>query len=338
MPYNSSGGRSGTLGRSTGGRNGTVTIIEEPIMRNYARMAKITLWVAGISSALLTELITLTILPPLWSVLAALLVGFVVGSVASAAVIAWPVLRVIWWWLPEITVAVVVFGSVNIGWLELTWHHVILALRIVITLAVLGAPAAFPSVRRNVKAIAFCLISRHRIRTCFSEFIITNRYGTLPLILWAKPTPAGERLWIFLRPGLAVSDVQDRADQIAVACWASSVVIELADPSNSALLRIDIKRRDPLTEVTTSPITKLASGFTPRTRPEPSTAPAALDLTDVTPADVTPADPPSRSKASQPPKWPNNPGQTITGLVISSEDRPSPAGTRSSIDDIEDYI
>jgi hypothetical protein len=330
MPYNSSRGRSGTLGRSTGGRNGTVTIIEEPVMRNYARMAKITLWVVGISSALLTELITLTILPTLWSVLAALLVGFVVGSVASAAVIAWPVLRVIWWWLPEITIAAVVFGSVNIGWLELTWHHVILALRVIITLAVLGTPAAFPLVRRNVKAVAFCLISRHRIRTCFSEFIITNRYGTLPLILWAKPTPAGERLWIFLRPGLAVSDVQDRADQIAVACWASSIVIELADPSNSALLRIDIKRRDPLTEVTTSPITKLATGFIPRTRPEPSTAPAALDLTDVAPDDVIdgkPVSSPAKTAFPTRPKWPSAPSTV-----------PAQADDSAAGDDVNDWI
>jgi hypothetical protein len=299
-------------------------------MRNYARMAKITLWVVGISSALLTELITLTILPLLWSVLAALLVGFVVGSVASAAVIAWPVLRVIWWWLPEITIAAVVFGSINIGWLELTWHHVILALRIIITLAVLGTPAVFRPVRRNVKAVAFCLISRHRIRTCFSEFIITNRYGTLPLILWAKPTPAGERLWIFLRPGLAVSDVQDRADQIAVACWASSVVIELADPSNSALLRIDIKRRDPLTEVTTSPITELATGFIPRTRPEPSTAPAALDLTDVAPDDVIDGkliSPSAKTAAPARPKWPSAPATV-----------PPQADDSAVGDDVNDWI
>jgi hypothetical protein len=330
MPINSSRGRSGTLGRSTGGRNGTVTIIEEPVMRNYARMAKITLWVAGISSGLLTELITLTMLPPFWSVLAALLVGFVVGSVASAAVLVWPVLRVIWWWLPEIAIAAVVFGSLNIGWLELTWHHVILALRIIITLAVLGTPAAFRPVRRNVKAIAFCLISRHRIRTCFSEFIITNRYGTLPLILWAKPTPAGERLWIFLRPGLAVSDVQDRADQIAVACWASSVVIELADPSNSALLQIDVKRRDPLTEVTTSPITKLATGFIPRTRPEPSTAPAALDLTDVAPDDVIdgkPVIPPAKAAVPTRPKWPSAPAAV-----------PPQADDSAADYDVSDYI
>jgi hypothetical protein len=157
---------------------------------------------------------------------------------------------------------------------------------VITVVLVIGIPAALRPVRHHTKSVAWCLISRHRIRTCFSEFIITNRYGTLPLILWAKPTPAGERMWIVLRPGLAVTDVQDRADQIAAACWASSVVIDLADPGNSALLRIDIKRRDPLTQVTTSPLTQMAAGFIPRTRPVPQADPVALDLTDVTPDDV----------------------------------------------------
>lgn len=330
MPYNSSRGRGGMLGRSTGGRNGTVTVIEEPVMRNYARMAKVTFWVAGISSALMTELVTFTIWPLFWAVAAALVAGFIVGSVASAAVIAWPVLRVIWWWLPEIAITGLVVGGINAGWLELTWHHVILALRIIIAVLVIGIPAAFRPVRRHAKAIAFCLISRHRIRTCFSEFIITNRYGTLPLILWAKPTPAGERMWIFLRPGLALKDLTERSDQIAAACWASSVVIDLADPGNSALLRIDIKRRDPLTQVTTSPLTKMAAGFIPRTRPVPQADPAALDLTDVAPDDVIDGKPvtvAAKPAAPARPKWPSAPA------AVPSQPDDSSAG-----DDISDWL
>jgi hypothetical protein len=54
--------------------------------------------------------------------------------------------------------------------------------------------------RRFPGALAWCQISRHRIRTCFYEFIITSRTGTLPLILGARPTPAGERLWVFCAP------------------------------------------------------------------------------------------------------------------------------------------
>jgi hypothetical protein len=44
-------------------------------------------------------------------------------------------------------------------------------------------------VRAWIYQVIWCLITRHRLRTCFSEFIITNRTGSLPLILWARPTP-----------------------------------------------------------------------------------------------------------------------------------------------------
>ena len=120
--------------------------------------------------------------------------------------------------------------------------------------------------RRGIYRLAWCLVSRHRIRTCFNEFIITNRTGSLPLILAARPTPAGERLWIWLRPGLCLADVQDRADEIAAACWATAVVADLASASNSALLRIDIKRRDPLTGTVSSPLAQLLSGALPARR------------------------------------------------------------------------
>ena len=70
----------------------------------------------------------------------------------------------------------------------------------------------------------WCLITRHRIRTCFAEFIITNRTGSLPFLLLTIPTSVGERLWIWLRPGLALSDIQDRLDLIAVACWADVAI------------------------------------------------------------------------------------------------------------------
>jgi len=309
-----------------------VTVIEEPVMRNYARMAKVAFWVAGICSALMTELITFTMWPIFWAIAASLVVGFTVGSVVSAAVIAWPVLRVIWWWLPEIAIATVIIANVNFGWLELTWHHVPLALRIVIAVLVLGTPAAFRPVRRYTMALAWCLISRHRIRTCFSEFIITNRYGTLPLILWAKPTPAGERMWIILRPGLALDDLTERSDRIAAACWASSVVIALASPSNAALLRIDIKRRDPLATVTTSPLTERLAGFIARTHPEPQDGLVALDLTDVTAEDVIdgkPVAPATKTAAPARPKWPSVPAS----VPLSMDDSPASAG-----EDLSDWL
>ena len=98
-------------------------------------------------------------------------------------------LRAIWWWLPELAVT----GGLATGWVELAGHT-----------ALVAPPHPHRRHGRRSRplsgrcgaastALAWCLVSRHRIRTCFSEFIITNRTGSLPLILGARPTPAGER-------------------------------------------------------------------------------------------------------------------------------------------------
>ena len=327
MP-NSSRGRTGIPGR-----RGTVTVIEEPVLRNYARLAKVTFWVVSVVAGLLAAIILSAMMRPVIAGFLAILIGPVIGFTAAALVIAWPVIRAIWWWLPEIAIA----AALTAGWLELA-SRTGLILRAVVVVLVLGVPAAAGPVRRRIVALGWCLVSRHRIRTCFSEFIITNRYGTLPLILWARPTPAGERLWIWLRPGLSVSDVQGRADQVAAACWASCVVIDRANPSNSALVRIDIKRRDPLKAVIESPLTAAAAGFTPDPDQDTPVVPAALDLTDVTAEDVTPAAA-RRPKTTTPPRWPDAPAgaATLTGVVISPEEYASLAEPGDG-DDVSDWI
>ena len=193
----------------------------------------------------------------------------------------------------------------------------------------MGVPAAVAPVRRYLYALAWCQISRHRIRTCFNEFIVTNRTGTLPLILGARPTPAGERLWVFLRPGLSIDDIQDRADKLAAGCWANTVIADQANPSNSALVRIDIKRRDPLTQAVTSPLMAVFGGMIPARKPSSAPAPADLDLTDVLEADVIIAPKngtvPGNGSTARP-KWPNPPARRD----------PEPASTEA--DDLADWI
>jgi hypothetical protein len=175
--------------------------------------------------------------------------GLITGAIAGAIVAAWPVLRAIWWWIPETAVC----GGLIVGWIELA-EHTNLIDRLGFTVMIVGIPTAIKPVRTRLHQVTWCMITRHRIRTCFSEFIITNRTGSLPLILWARPTPVGERVWIWLRPGLALDDLIDRLDKIAVACWASNAVAEAASRSNAAFVRMDIKRRDVLTGTITSPL------------------------------------------------------------------------------------
>ena len=79
-------------------------------------------------------------------------------AAAPALVIAWPVLRALWWWTPEIGLSL---GLVT-GWVDLA-DHTILPIRLAVVVFITGAPTAIPQVRRRLVATVWCLITRHRI-------------------------------------------------------------------------------------------------------------------------------------------------------------------------------
>ena len=218
---------------------------------------------------------------PLLALLAGLVLGTVIAAIAAGIVTAWPVIRAIWWWTPETALT----GSLVFGWVELA-EHTTLIYRLGFTAVIVGVPVVVKTVRTGLYQLLWCLITRHRIRTCFSEFIITNRTGSLPLILWARPTPVGERVWIWLRPGLSLDDLQNRLDKIAVACWATTALAETASRSNAAFIRLDIKRRDVLTGTIPSPLLGMIKPGTPATQRDTTEIPAALDLPQVSASEV----------------------------------------------------
>jgi hypothetical protein len=303
--------------RPFGRGSGTVTVIEEPVLRSYTRKAKIVFYITWAAVGLLAATVLVSRWEPRFgatgAAIAALITGGLIGLVpafiTASIVAAWPVLRAIWWWLPELAVT----GGLTAGWVEMAGHTALVP-RIVITAAAVGVPAAIGRLRRGISRVAWCLVSRHRIRACFSEFIITNRTGSLPLILGARPTPAGERLWIWLRPGLSLADVQERADKIAAACWASAVVADQASASNAALLRIDIKRRDPLTGTVSSPLAQLLGGVIPGRSIDTATATAALDLPDINPADVS-----GKPDRNGPAPWPQPQQRILKGTNTAAD-------------------
>jgi hypothetical protein len=314
--------------------SGTVTVIEQTVMRSYVRKAKIVFFIVWTAVTLLAA----TVLIGKWepklgttggAVLALItggLLALVPAFIFAAVVAAWPVLRAIWWWLPELAVT----GGLFTGWSEVAGHTA-LAARLIITASAVGVLSGIGPVRRGISRIMWCLVSRHRIRTCFSQFIITNRTGSLPLVLGARPTPAGERLWVWLRPGLCLTDVQERTDKIAAACWATAVVAEVASASNSALVRIDIKRRDPLTGTVSSPLAQLLGSVIPGRHLAAVPDPAALDLPDIDPAEVSPN--PDRTGR---PSWPQQPQRrtqqgTLEGVIVGPDVSPDQ-------DDINDWI
>lgn len=280
-------------GRSAfGRRSGTVTVIEEPVRRNAARTAKIVFYVVWITVGLLAATVLASKWHPIIALFAGAAIGAALGLITAAFIIAWPVLRAIWWWLPELLFA----AAFVFGWIQLA-EHTGLAIRLCAVAVITSVPAAIPQVRRYLVALAWCLIIRHRLRTCFNEFIITNRTGSLPLILWAHPTPAGVRTWVWLRPGLALSDLQDRLDLIAVACWSASVTAEPASQSNAAYIRLDIKLRDALTATIKSPLLGFIHGPAPAPKGDNTPVPTALDLPDVAVTDVAPVKPSRADKA-----------------------------------------
>jgi hypothetical protein len=131
------------------------------------------------------------------------------------------------------------------------------------------------------------VVVRHRLRACFSAFVRAgNRtdQGVLPLVLWARPTPAGERVWLWLRSGLDVSDLDGVVGKVAVTCWAAEARVVRASARYAALIRVDVARRDPLTGAVSSPLALLL----PKRRSagaaapvSPGMPPVGLDLADV---------------------------------------------------------
>ncbi|WP_173074962.1 hypothetical protein [Phytohabitans rumicis] len=275
-----------------------MTVIEDRVHRSSVRNAKLAFILTAVIVAVLAITVASSYMHPVLGLLLGLFLGAAVGALVGAVVLIWPVLRVIWWWTTEISLAI----GVVYGWVALA-THTSLVVRLAVVAVLLGVPAAVGPIRRRIVAVAWCVIVRHRLRVCFAQFIIANRSGSLPLILWARPTPVGERVWIYLRPGLSAKDLEARLDKMAVACWASTVTVERASTTNAAYLRVDIKRRQVLTATVGSPLVDMVDpddlGI-PRTRRPATTATVGgLDLPDV-PADTPTASAPRPSPRPHP--------------------------------------
>jgi hypothetical protein len=162
--------------------------------------------------------------------------------------------------------------------------------------------------RRRLVGLVWCGITRHRLRVCFAAFIrARNRLdpGLGPLILLARPTPAGERVWVWLRTGLDVAELESRTAKMAVACWASDVQVT---PSRrfAALVRVDVTRRDPLTALVGSPLPGLiAADAAPAAGSAVDVSRLALDLADVSEDAVKPAEPVRRGRTPARPVIPS---------------------------------
>jgi hypothetical protein len=125
------------------------------------------------------------------------------------------------------------------------------------------ACVAVGPVRRFIRNRLWCVITRHRVRTCLAQVRALNFSGASPWIVACYSTPVGESVWVGLRAGLSEEEISKRAEHLAAACWARNVTL-LRSVSNGAFIRLDVERRDPLTK------TAIKSPFLAKTKDVPS--------------------------------------------------------------------
>ena len=263
----------------------TIAIVDAPVSQWYVRRAGTAALVVGLTlDAAVTTVAS--VFGSLWlAVLIGALTGFAAAVATYLTVRAWPVLRALWWWSFEIAASVFVVG----GWsvlAHLTVWWVASAIWATAALAVMAPPRS----RRFVWAWSGCLIVRHRLRLCFTTLVRSKAHASggrpvaLPLLLWARPTLAGERVWLWLRPGLELEDLEGKAGLIAVACIAKQVRIAPASERYAALLRVDVARRDPLSGRIDSPLALLIPSLRSIEADvpvSPAVPPIGLELADI---------------------------------------------------------
>lgn len=134
------------------------------------------------------------------------------------------------------------------GWLaDMNTAYLIAVVAITVVVLVAVRP-----IRLFLSRRFWCVMSRHRARTCFRSTWTMTYTGRLPLLLWSRPTPVGERIRVWLPAGLAVNDLERVSDKLASACWARACRVE-ADPKRAASAVIHVIRRDPLEKAQVSP-------------------------------------------------------------------------------------
>jgi len=248
--------RSSLLGRL--GRPGTVHIVDTHVSRSYRQKAMIAFVTITAVVGLLAAVVISHEVHPILGLILGLLCGAVCGATVGVLVAVWPLLRVLVHWSVEIALA----GAVLAGWIALM-HTLPATVGLLVLAVVVGVPAALGRIRRLTIAWWWCLVVRHRLRLYFAHHSsgqsLVRHGSSRPLILWARPTPAGERVWVWLRPGLSLKDLEAEGQmaRLAVTCWAAEARVIRASRSYAGLLRVDITRREPLAGTVLSPLPTL---------------------------------------------------------------------------------
>ena len=225
-------------------------------------------------------------------------------------------LLVPWRWRTEVTIALVVLVVAN-QLTQVMSPPAALVVMVTPVAVVLGVP--WP--RRLLLARFWCSVTRHRLRACMVQLRTANWDGRLPWVLWVRPTPVGERAWLLLMPGLSATDLEDRTEHLAAACWARDARVHRVR-SLAALVRIDVIRRDPLTRP--EPITNPLMGRTSNLGTADVSATAATADVVPLPAKTTAADPHTAAEPAAPSDpakpHPKRADTRTAAVVVNGED------------------
>jgi hypothetical protein len=253
----SHGSRSGGRGRASA--RAAQTLIDQFEVGSAKRRAKISGGLAAFAVALVAFPIAVLAMEWATALFVAVALGAAAGVVAAVLTVVWPVLRVAWHWAGEL----VLLGALIAIYAGLSaWVGPFGALALVALLV--GVPWFIPPANRWLNSWGWCMVTRHRIRVASDAFMEGKgvRGAVRPLILIARPTESGERVWLWLRGDLTVDDLQGRLTELASVCWANSADARLAG-QKAAYAVVDIHRRDVLAEGVAVPVESMLDGIDP---------------------------------------------------------------------------
>jgi hypothetical protein len=168
---------------------------------------------------------------------------------------------VAWRWRTELAILTLTLAAL---WrltllITLTWAGVVVGLTV-------AGLITLPWTRRRF----WCVLTRHRIQRLCWEARLHTRSGRLPLILWARPTKVGVRLYLLCRAGICAEDFQAHIGELRAACFAREARVT-RNPRWSQLVAIDIIRHDKLAarNTVTSPL-RAHRGQAPSAAPQPN--------------------------------------------------------------------
>jgi hypothetical protein len=168
---------------------------------------------------------------------------------------------VAWRWRTELTILILISAAL---WrltllTTLTWAGVLTGL----ALTTLGL---LPWTRHRF----WCVLTRHRLQRLCWEARLHTRSGRLPLVLWARPTKVGVRLYVLCRAGICAEDFQAHIGELRAACYARDARVT-RNTRWSQLVTIDIIRRDKLAAKNTITSPLRAHRRQPRPGQQPGT-------------------------------------------------------------------